>query len=68
MVGSSKFFFENYSKFYDHYLGSYRIVNGTPSGDNQVQGYNCVSTGTQAMPPASAAPARAKRCTPSACP
>ena len=51
LVGSSKFFFGKYSKFYDHYLGSYRILNGTPSGDNQVQGYDCVSTGTQAMPP-----------------
>src|SRR6266566_2284641 len=26
LVGSSKFFFENYSKFYDHSLGSYRIL------------------------------------------
>ncbi len=51
LVGSSKFFFENYSKFYDFYLGSYRILDGTPAGDNQVQGYDCVSTGTQAMPP-----------------
>jgi hypothetical protein len=51
LVGNSKFFFENYSKFYDHYLGSYRILGGTPAGDNQVQGYDCVSTGTQAMPP-----------------
>jgi hypothetical protein len=51
LVGASKFFFSKYSKFYDHYLGSYRIPNGTPSGDNQVQGYDCVSTGTQAMPP-----------------
>src|SRR6266851_3138439 len=51
LVGSSKFFFENYSKFYDFYLGSYRIPGGTPAGDNQVQGYDCVSTGTQAMPP-----------------
>jgi hypothetical protein len=51
LVGSSKFFFDKYSRFYDHYLGSYRILNGTPSGDNQVQGYDCVSTGTQAMPP-----------------
>ena len=51
LVGSSKFFFENYSKFYDHSLGSYRILGGTPTGDNQVQGYDCVSTGTQAMPP-----------------
>jgi hypothetical protein len=51
LVGSSKFFFENYSRFYDHYLGSYDIENGTPVGDNQVQGYDCVSTGTQSMPP-----------------
>jgi hypothetical protein len=51
LVGNSKFFFEKYSKFYDFYLGSYRIINGTPAGDNQVQGYDCVSTGTQAMPP-----------------
>jgi hypothetical protein len=51
LVGSSKFFFENYSKFYDFYLGSYRIVNGMPISNNQVQGYDCVSAGTQAMPP-----------------
>jgi hypothetical protein len=51
LVGSSKFFFENYSMFYDFYLGSYRILGGTPVDDNQVQGYDCVSTGTQAMPP-----------------
>ncbi len=51
LVGNSKFFFESYSKFYDFYLGSYRIIGGTPIGDNQVQGYDCVSTGTQAMPP-----------------
>ena len=51
LVGNSKFFFENYSKFYDFYLGTYRIVPGEPITDNQVQGYDCVSTGTQAMPP-----------------
>ncbi|MDR0346640.1 MAG: glycoside hydrolase, partial [Nocardiopsaceae bacterium] len=51
LVGSSKFFFGNYSKFYDHSLGSYRILGGRPAGDNQVQGYDCVSAGTQAMPP-----------------
>jgi len=51
LVGNSKFFFENYSKFYDFSLGSYRIVPGTPISDNQVQGYDCVSTGTQEMPP-----------------
>jgi hypothetical protein len=51
LVGSSKFFFENYSKFYDFYLGSYNIPNGVPASNNQVQGYDCVSTGTQAMPP-----------------
>jgi hypothetical protein len=51
LVGNSKFFFDKYSKFYDFYLGSYRILKGTPVDDNQVQGYDCLSTGTQAMPP-----------------
>jgi hypothetical protein len=51
LVGASKFFFENYSSFYNFYLGSYNIQGGTPAGDNQVQGYDCVSTGTQSMPP-----------------
>jgi hypothetical protein len=51
LVGNSKFFFGKYSKFYDFYLGTIRIPGGTPAGDNQVQGYECVSTGTQAMPP-----------------
>ena len=51
LVGNSKFFFENYSKFYDFYLGTYTILPGKPISDNQVQGYDCVSTGTQAMPP-----------------
>jgi hypothetical protein len=51
LIGNSKFFFDKYSKFYDFYLGTIGIPNGTPAGDNQVQGYDCVSTGTQAMPP-----------------
>jgi hypothetical protein len=51
LVGNSKFFFDKYSEFYDFYLGTYRIRNGTPVDNNQVQGYDCVSTGTQAMPP-----------------
>jgi hypothetical protein len=51
LIGNSKFFFDKYSKFYDFYLGTIRIPNGTPAGNNQVQGYDCVSTGTQAMPP-----------------
>jgi hypothetical protein len=51
LVGSSKFFFEKYSTFYDFHLGSYTIENGNPVATNQVQGYDCVSTGTQAMPP-----------------
>src|SRR5215468_5570829 len=48
LVGNSKFFFGNFSRFYNFYLGSYRILGGTPSGDNQVQGYECASTLTQA--------------------
>ncbi len=51
LVGSSKFFFDKYSTFYMFYLGAYQILNGTPISNNQVQGYDCVSTGTQAMPP-----------------
>src|SRR6266571_235168 len=55
LVGSSKFFFDKYSTFYMFYLGSYRILNGVPVDDNQVQGYDCLSavpgTVTQDMPP-----------------
>src|SRR6266568_7138127 len=51
LVGASKFFFEKYSTFYDFHLGSYTIVNGQPVTANQVQGYDCISTGTQDMPP-----------------
>jgi len=51
LVGSSKFFFDKFSTFYMFYLGAYRILNGTASGNNQVQGYDCVSTGAQDMPP-----------------
>src|SRR5215471_11837635 len=51
LIGNSKYFFDKYSKFYNFYLGTIRIPNGTPAGNNQVQGYDCVSTGTQAMPP-----------------
>jgi hypothetical protein len=51
LVGSSKFFFDKYSTFYMFYLGATQILGGTPSGNNQVQGYDCLSTGTQAMPP-----------------
>jgi hypothetical protein len=51
LVGTSKFFFDKYSTFYMFYVGAYQIPGGTPAGDNQVQGYDCVSTGTQQMPP-----------------
>src|SRR3954470_7768810 len=51
LVGASKLFFENFSTFYDFHLGGYAITDGTVTGQSQVQGYDCVSTGTQAMPP-----------------
>src|SRR5262249_34086285 len=51
LVGTSKFFVETFSTFYDFHLGSFTINNGLPVAANQVQGYDCVSTGTQAMPP-----------------
>src|SRR5438552_13047889 len=51
LVGSSKFFFDKFSTFYMFYLGAYQVTDGQVTGNNQVQGYDCVSTGTQAMPP-----------------
>jgi hypothetical protein len=56
LVGSSKFFFDKYSTFYMFYLGAHQIVNGAPVSNNQIQGYDCLSTGTggtlnQEMPP-----------------
>jgi hypothetical protein len=51
LVGSAKFFFDKYSTFYMFYLGAFQILGGTPSGNNQIQGYDCISTGTQDMPP-----------------
>ncbi|MGZ4460792.1 MAG: hypothetical protein ACXVW9_16870, partial [Nocardioidaceae bacterium] len=50
-VGTSKFFFDHWSTFYDFHLGSYTILGGRPAGNNQVQGYECTTVGTQAMPP-----------------
>src|SRR5205823_4733534 len=51
IVGSSKFFFDKYSTFYNFYLGSYRIQNGAALNNTIVQGYDCTTVGTQAMPP-----------------
>jgi len=51
LVGVSKFFFETFSTFYDFHLGSYSLPGGTPGPNAFVRGYDCVSTGTQAMPP-----------------
>jgi hypothetical protein len=51
LVGSSKFFFEKYSTFYNFHLGAYTIPGGSPAGNVQIPGYDCISTGTQDMPP-----------------
>jgi hypothetical protein len=51
LVGTSKVFFEKFSTFYNFHLGSISFVNGAPVANNIVQGYECVSTGTQEMPP-----------------
>jgi hypothetical protein len=51
LVGTSKFFFEPFSTFYDFHLGSFTIRDGVTIAANQVQGYDCISTGTQEMPP-----------------
>src|SRR5438067_12722405 len=51
IVGDSKFFVGPWSTFYDFHLGSYTILNGSPVSNNQVQGYECTTVGTQDMPP-----------------
>ncbi|HET6211594.1 MAG TPA: sialidase family protein [Micromonosporaceae bacterium] len=51
LVGTSKVFFEKYSTYYNFQLGAHTIVNGQPAGSAIVGGYECVSTGTQEMPP-----------------
>ena len=51
LVGTSKFFFDKFSTFYMFYLGSYRMPSGAPGDNKQIEGYDCVSTGTQEMPP-----------------
>jgi hypothetical protein len=51
LVGTSKVFFEKYSTFYDFHLGSISFEKGKPVAHNIVQGYECISTGTQEMPP-----------------
>jgi hypothetical protein len=51
LVGTSKVFFEKFSTFYMFHLGSLTIQNGKPAGNNIVQGYECVSTGSTEEPP-----------------
>lgn len=51
LVGVSKFFISKWSTYYNFHLGSYTILGGTPAANNQVQGYECTTVGTQAMPP-----------------
>jgi hypothetical protein len=51
LVGTSKFFFEKFSTFYDFHLGSYSMPGGSPGPNAFVTGYDCISTGTQEMPP-----------------
>src|SRR6266849_9295538 len=42
LVGSSKFFFEKYSTFYNFHLGAYTMPGGTPSSNAQISGYDCI--------------------------
>src|ERR671936_2780230 len=36
LVGASKIFFENFSTYYNFYLGAYTMPGGTPAGNTQV--------------------------------
>ena len=51
LVGTSKIFFEKYSTFYDFHLGGHTFPGGTYEGSSMVTGYDCISTGSQNMPP-----------------
>jgi hypothetical protein len=51
IVGNSKFFIGKWSTFYNFHLGTYTISNSTVLAENQVQGYECTTVGTQDMPP-----------------
>ncbi|MFZ1880881.1 MAG: sialidase family protein [Gaiellaceae bacterium] len=51
IIGTSKFFTSKYSTFYNFYVGSYTIQASSLAATNQVQGYECTTVGTQAMPP-----------------
>ncbi|HEU5279743.1 MAG TPA: sialidase family protein [Gaiellaceae bacterium] len=50
-VGTSKFFFDKYSTFYNFYLGAYTITDGAVAGNAGIPGYDCVTTASQEMPP-----------------
>jgi hypothetical protein len=51
LVGTSKFFLGKWSTFYNFYLGSYTIPNGSVASNAGLPGYDCVTTGSQDMPP-----------------
>jgi hypothetical protein len=51
LVGTSKIFFEKYSTFYDFHLGGHTFPGGTYEGSSMVTGYDCISSGSQSMPP-----------------
>jgi hypothetical protein len=51
IVGTSKFFVSKYSTFYNFYLGSFTIQASKSVATNQIQGFECTTVGTQAMPP-----------------
>jgi hypothetical protein len=50
-VGVSKFFFDKYSTFYNFYNGAYTIEDGKVVQNTFLPGYDCVTTGSQEMPP-----------------
>src|SRR5438309_2096038 len=51
LVGTSKIFFEKYSTFYDFHLGGHTFPGGIYERSSMVTGYECISMGTQSMPP-----------------
>src|SRR5207245_2968302 len=51
LVGLPQCFLDKHSTLHMFYLGPLQIPGATRPGNTQVQGYDCISTGTQEMPP-----------------
>ena len=69
LVGTSNFFFDRFSTFYNFHLGRYTIPNGQVAANNQVQGYRAQPSAPRRCRRAGpTTPTRTSRSTPRAAP